>query len=165
MSVVFHELKVSAVTRETSECNSFELSVPAELEDAYLGLGIFHYYADVLPSVLKVLGMLVGMGGDAERGLAEIQRAVRNGDLVNVEGRFFLAEIYTTFEEDHWTAYGYSRGLRDEFHLQWGLRRLALRLDQAGVAHRHVEHDGGHFGLDARWDALLSDLIAALGAS
>ena len=35
MSVVFHELKVSAVTRETSECNSFELLVPAELEDAY----------------------------------------------------------------------------------------------------------------------------------
>jgi 3-ketosteroid 9alpha-monooxygenase subunit B len=35
VSVVFHELKVSAVTRETSECNSFELSVPAELEDAY----------------------------------------------------------------------------------------------------------------------------------
>lgn len=86
-----------------------------ELTDAYLGLGIFHYYADVLPSVLKVLGMLVGMGGDAERGLEEIRAAVRDGDLVGVEGRFFLAEIYTTFEEDHWTAYGYSRALRDEF--------------------------------------------------
>lgn len=35
MSVAFHELKVSAVIRETSECSSFELLVPAELEDAY----------------------------------------------------------------------------------------------------------------------------------
>jgi len=35
VSVVFHELKVSSVIRETSDCNSFELLVPAELEDAY----------------------------------------------------------------------------------------------------------------------------------
>ena len=86
-----------------------------DLEDAYLGLGIYHYYADVLPGVLKVLAPLVGMNGDRERGLAEIRRAVRGGDLVGVEGRFFLAEIYATLEEDHWTAYGYSRGLREEF--------------------------------------------------
>jgi 3-ketosteroid 9alpha-monooxygenase subunit B len=35
MSVPFHELKVSAVIRETPECSSFELSVPTELQEAY----------------------------------------------------------------------------------------------------------------------------------
>ena len=35
MSVAFHELKVSAVIRETPECSSFELSVPTELQEAY----------------------------------------------------------------------------------------------------------------------------------
>lgn len=35
MSVAFHELTVSAVIRETSECSSFELLVPTELEDAF----------------------------------------------------------------------------------------------------------------------------------
>jgi 3-ketosteroid 9alpha-monooxygenase subunit B len=35
MSTVFHELKVSAVIRETADCSSFELSVPAGLADAY----------------------------------------------------------------------------------------------------------------------------------
>ena len=35
MSVPFHELEVSAVTRETPECSSFELSVPAGLREAY----------------------------------------------------------------------------------------------------------------------------------
>ena len=35
MSVAFHELRVSGVTRETPECSSFELAVPAGLEDAY----------------------------------------------------------------------------------------------------------------------------------
>jgi len=35
MSVAFHELEITAVVRETSECSSFELAVPADLEEAY----------------------------------------------------------------------------------------------------------------------------------
>jgi 3-ketosteroid 9alpha-monooxygenase subunit B len=35
MSVEFHEIDVSAVIRETSDCTSFELSVPPELTDAF----------------------------------------------------------------------------------------------------------------------------------
>jgi 3-ketosteroid 9alpha-monooxygenase subunit B len=35
MSVAFHELQVSAVIRETPECSSFELRVPAALEEAF----------------------------------------------------------------------------------------------------------------------------------
>lgn len=35
MSVQFHELRVSAVIRETAECSSFELSIPAELQEQY----------------------------------------------------------------------------------------------------------------------------------
>lgn len=35
MSVAFHELQVSAVIRETPECSSFELTVPAALKKAF----------------------------------------------------------------------------------------------------------------------------------
>jgi 3-ketosteroid 9alpha-monooxygenase subunit B len=35
VSVEFHELEVSAVTRETPDCRSFELRVPSELSEAY----------------------------------------------------------------------------------------------------------------------------------
>ncbi|MFW2387969.1 MAG: FAD-binding oxidoreductase [Polyangiales bacterium] len=35
MSAAFHELKLSAVIRETADCSSFELSVPEELREAY----------------------------------------------------------------------------------------------------------------------------------
>jgi 3-ketosteroid 9alpha-monooxygenase subunit B len=35
MSVSFHRLEVTAVIRETPECSSFELSIPAHLEEAY----------------------------------------------------------------------------------------------------------------------------------
>jgi tetratricopeptide (TPR) repeat protein len=86
-----------------------------ELADAYLGLGIYHYYADVLPAVLKFFAGFIGLKGDRERGLEEIHHSLREGSLVDGEARFFLAEIYTTFEEDHWTALGYSRSLRDEY--------------------------------------------------
>jgi S-formylglutathione hydrolase FrmB len=53
-------------------------------------------------------------------------------------------------------------GLRDEFHLQWGTRRLSNRLRALGVPHDHEEHEGGHRGLDPRLLALLPKLIAAL---
>ncbi len=86
-----------------------------ELADAHLGLGIYHYYADVLPAVLKFFAGFIGLKGDRERGLEEIHYSLREGSLVEGEARFFLAEIYTTFEEDHWTALGYSRSLRDEY--------------------------------------------------
>ncbi len=86
-----------------------------DFADAYLGLGIYHYYADVLPSVLKFFGTFVGMNGDKTRGLEEIRRSLREGVLVGEEARFFLAEIETSFEEDHETALGFSRSLRDEF--------------------------------------------------
>ncbi|HVS17448.1 MAG TPA: alpha/beta hydrolase-fold protein [Planctomycetota bacterium] len=53
-------------------------------------------------------------------------------------------------------------GLRDEFHLQWGTRRLSARLRELGVPHHHEEHAGGHRGLDHRLLALLPKLVAAL---
>ncbi|MEZ5066426.1 MAG: tetratricopeptide repeat protein [bacterium] len=86
-----------------------------DCDDAYLGLGIYHYYADVIPSVLKVFSGLVGMNGDRARGLDELRRAVRGRGLGEVEARFFLSEIHTSFEEKHWIAYGYSRGLREQY--------------------------------------------------
>ena len=54
-------------------------------------------------------------------------------------------------------------GTRDEFHLQFSLRILVRRLNELGVPCEHVEFDGGHFGLDARYPVVLARLIAALG--
>ncbi len=47
-------------------------------------------------------------------------------------------------------------GQKDEFHLQWGARILSQRLNAAKVPHEHVEFDGGHFGLQWRYDESLS---------
>jgi S-formylglutathione hydrolase FrmB len=53
-------------------------------------------------------------------------------------------------------------GLRDEYHLQWGLRRLARRLRELAIAFEHEEHDGGHRGIDERFLRALPRVIAAL---
>ena len=42
--------------------------------------------------------------------------------------------------------------------------RLTRELTRLGVPHDHVEHDGGHFGLDSRYHVALPRLIHALGA-
>jgi enterochelin esterase family protein len=54
-------------------------------------------------------------------------------------------------------------GLKDEFHLQWGLRRLVRRLAELGVPFSHEEHPGGHFGQNERHTPVLARMAAVLG--
>ncbi|MFT5288391.1 MAG: hypothetical protein ACI8QS_000182 [Planctomycetota bacterium] len=53
-------------------------------------------------------------------------------------------------------------GLADEFHLQWGARRLSTLLSKQEIAHTHVEHPGGHRGIDGRYGEVVAALAAAL---
>lgn len=53
-------------------------------------------------------------------------------------------------------------GLRDEFNLQWGLRRLVERLQDLDVPHTHLEHPGGHRGIDERYELVLPKLAQVL---
>jgi hypothetical protein len=53
-------------------------------------------------------------------------------------------------------------GLRDEYHLQWGLRLFVDRLTELEIAHVHEEHEGSHRKLDHRFGALLPKLVRSL---
>jgi enterochelin esterase family protein len=55
-------------------------------------------------------------------------------------------------------------GLRDEYHLQWGARRLARKLTALGVRCDHEEHAGSHRNLSERYLLVLPKLIRALQA-
>jgi tetratricopeptide (TPR) repeat protein len=69
--------------------------------DAYLGLGIYHYYAATLPRVIRVLSTVVRMGGNRALGLAELERAAQEGDLAQTEARFFLGQLFHEQEKDY----------------------------------------------------------------
>ena len=53
-------------------------------------------------------------------------------------------------------------GERDEFALQWGLRRFLKRLESLDVPHRAEFFDGGHFDMDHRYEVSLPFLLASL---
>lgn len=55
-------------------------------------------------------------------------------------------------------------GLRDEFHLQWGLRQLVDQLRALGVAFDHEEHDNGHRGISHRYLEVIPKLARVLGS-
>ena len=53
-------------------------------------------------------------------------------------------------------------GLADEYHLQWGLRRLVKKLRALGIACQHEEHEAGHRDIDHRTVAAIGKVAAAL---
>ena len=68
--------------------------------DAYVGLGIYHYYADELPKLFKILSFILGIEGDRELGLNELRLAITNSKNTRTEAMIFLGSIYINFEKD-----------------------------------------------------------------
>ena len=76
------------------------LKMDPSLEDAYLGLGIYNYFVDTLPTIVKMLKFLIGLpGGDHELGLEQLRRAADKGDLVREEATFYLAKDFSRSSE------------------------------------------------------------------
>ena len=68
--------------------------------DAYLGLGIFDYFTDALPGVLKIPALLF-IHGDRKRGIEEVRLALEKGRFLSIESRLFLLEILSRHEKDY----------------------------------------------------------------
>jgi hypothetical protein len=71
------------------------------LEDAYFGIGLYKYYADVAPAAAKVLRFLLLLpGGDREEGLEQMLRARSRGRLLQGEADYQLHVIYLWYERE-----------------------------------------------------------------
>jgi tetratricopeptide (TPR) repeat protein len=69
------------------------------LDDAYFGIGMYRYYADVAPSAAKILRFLLLLpGGDRREGLAQMLRARNQGRLLQGEADYQLQIIYLWYE-------------------------------------------------------------------
>ncbi|HET9176736.1 MAG TPA: hypothetical protein VFQ24_00080 [Terriglobia bacterium] len=70
------------------------------LRDAYAGLGLYDYFVDTLPTIVKLLRWMVGLpGGSRERGLQEIEYAAKYGELTRGEALYYLAKDYSRASE------------------------------------------------------------------
>ncbi len=68
------------------------------LYDAYLGLGMYDYYSDTMPGILKFAASLI-VRGDKQRGLRFVNIAVEKGHYSAMEAQLFLVGVYTTYEK------------------------------------------------------------------
>ncbi len=70
------------------------------LTDAYAGIGLYNYFVDTLPTIVKMLRFLIGLpGGNRETGLSQLQKAAEQGDFTRAEAKFYLAKDYTRHNE------------------------------------------------------------------
>lgn len=92
------------------------LELDPALDDAYFGLGMYKYYADVAPAAAKILRFLLLLpGGDKEQGLAEMQRARSRGRLLQGEADYQLHIVYLWYERKTDHALQLLRSLQDAY--------------------------------------------------
>jgi tetratricopeptide (TPR) repeat protein len=76
------------------------LQMDPQLTDAYLGVGIYNYFVDTLPTIVKLLRWLIGLpAGNRELGLQQLELAATKGELSRGEAKFYLAKDYSRSNE------------------------------------------------------------------
>ncbi len=75
------------------------IALDPTMQDAYFGIGLYHYYAGIAPAIVKFLAWLMALpGGNREQGLAEMWRARDRGQLLRGEADYQLALIDLWYE-------------------------------------------------------------------
>jgi len=126
--------------------------------DLYFGLGLFHYLADVVPKQHKILRPFVRLfpKGNRALGIAELERAMKQGQFVSAEAAYSLLQVHYVFEKDYQASLRYALWLRARypdnsiFHLyegriyeRLGRFREAARVFQE-VRDRHAKSQSGY---------------------
>ncbi len=79
--------------------NARSRSIPT-LDDAYFGIGLYRYYADVAPAAAKILRLLLLLpGGDRDEGLAQMLRARDRGGCSRARPTTSCTSIYLWYEQ------------------------------------------------------------------
>ncbi len=107
------------------------VSLDPQYYDNYLGLGIYLYFTDVLPRLVKVLAEAYGFEGDRVRGLASLHLAAKRGMYSRDAARIMLVNIYSEIESPDSTIVSIARDLAlrypDNPLVQWRLGDILLR--------------------------------------
>ena len=93
------------------------LKIDPELYDAYLGLGMYEYYAGTLSGVVKILAKFF-LRGDAQEGIKLLTVCKEKGYFNALAAKLLLIEIYTTTGSPYANrdlAVKWSRELRAEY--------------------------------------------------
>ena len=76
------------------------LDLDPSLYDAYLGVGIYNYFVDTLPTIVKFLSIFIGLpSGSRTEGLHQLQICAEKGEVGGPEAKFYLAKDFTRANE------------------------------------------------------------------
>jgi tetratricopeptide (TPR) repeat protein len=111
--------------------------------DLDFGLGLYDYFADVLPARYPILkpATLFMPDADRRRGLRSLERVATQGRFVDTESAYFLLQIHMFFEKDaeeslrwaHWLRRRHPGNsvfheLEGRLYARWGRRDRARRV-------------------------------------
>ena len=92
------------------------LSIDSQLQDANFGIGMYEYYADTVPTVLKFLRWLMLLpGGNRAKGLQQMIQTRNLGVLMKSEAAYQLHFIYLWYEKSPTTALALLEELRARY--------------------------------------------------
>jgi tetratricopeptide (TPR) repeat protein len=104
---VLREEKLAAARDEQA------LLLDPDLDDAYFGIGMYRYYADVAPAAARILRFLLLLpGGNRREGLEQMLRARVHGRLLQGEADYQLHIVYLWYERQTGRALELLRGLQ-----------------------------------------------------
>ena len=124
------------------------IAIDPTLNDAYFGVGLYHYYAAVAPAAAKMLRWLLFLpGGNRTQGLKEMVQAREHGELLVGEADYQLQWLYLWYEHKPAEALALLKGLDARYPSNpIFLRRIA-------EVERDYFHD--HAASAAAWQSLL----------
>jgi tetratricopeptide (TPR) repeat protein len=124
------------------------LALDNRLQDAWFGIGLYHYYADVAPAALKFLRFLLLLpGGNRAQGMAEMLRTRERGELLRGEADFQLHWLYLWYENNPARALELLGGLDQRYPTN--------PLFLARIAQVQHEYSSDHRASAASWQTLL----------
>jgi tetratricopeptide (TPR) repeat protein len=85
--------------------------------DVLLGIGIYNYYAAVIPGKYSYVkpAMIFFPSGDRKKGLEQLRQASLHAKYAQVEATYFLMQNYFMYEKDYNGALGLARKLHDKY--------------------------------------------------
>ena len=115
---VLRDEKLSAARDGKRILKALEQSLELDpgLDDAYFGMGMYKYYADVAPAAARFLRALLFLpGGDRKLGLEQMLRARSRGKLLQGEAEYQLHIIYLWYERQTKRALEILADLRQQY--------------------------------------------------
>ena len=92
------------------------IALDPDLDDAYFGIGLYQYYADVAPAAAKFLRFLLMLpGGSKTEGMAQMKRTRARGTLLQGEADYQLQILYLWYEKRADLAVDLLVSLRDRY--------------------------------------------------